>query len=180
MTLSKGLSPLLKKLTGGDRRQIGRSNAVAAAVLKKPSLFADLFSGLTASDPLVRMRAADAAEKVTRQKPDLLTPHKAALLRVLENTEEQEVAWHVAVMAPRLTLNAKDRNRVRTALETYLDAPSRIQRVMALQGLADLALQDSSLIPGVIRLINKALESEGPSMRSRARKLKTALEQATR
>ena len=69
---------------------------------------------------------------------------------------------------------------MRTALETYLDAPSRIQRVMALQGLADLALQDSSLIPGVIRLINKALESEGPSMRSRARKLKTALEQATR
>ena len=173
--MSKALSPLLKKLTGGDKRQIGRSNEVVATVLKNPSLFQELFSGLTASDPLVRMRAADAAEKITRQHPELLNSHKVVLLRVLENTEEQEVAWHAAVMAPRLTLYKNDRLRVFAVLKCFLNAPSRIQRVMALQGLVDLATATPSLVTAVIPLVNDALEADVPSVRARARKLKKQL-----
>ena len=170
------LSPLLKKLTGGDRRQIGQSDKVVAAVLKNPNLFADLFGGLTVEDPLVRMRAADAAEKITRDKPDLLQPHKKALLRILETTTEQEVAWHAAVLAPRLRLTKKECLRVRTALVAYLNAPSRIQRVMALQGLVDLTVQEPSLIPTVKRKVSTALRTGAPSVRARARKLKEQLD----
>jgi len=58
---------LLSRLTGGDRRSIGRTGEVVAAVLGEPSLFGVLLSGLWSSDPLVRMRAADALEKITRK-----------------------------------------------------------------------------------------------------------------
>ncbi|MGC1903907.1 MAG: hypothetical protein WA715_08825 [Candidatus Acidiferrum sp.] len=62
-------------LRGGDRRSIGRANEVAALIAKDPRLFPELVSGLWSDDHIVRMRAA-AAEKVTREQPQLLRPHK--------------------------------------------------------------------------------------------------------
>jgi hypothetical protein len=50
-------------LTGGDRRFMGNSNRVGALVLAEPTLLAPLVRGMSASDPLVYMRAADALEK---------------------------------------------------------------------------------------------------------------------
>lgn len=61
----KAMHELLERVAGGDRRSIGRSNEVVAAVLHEPSLFGVLFGGLWKSDPLIRMRAADALEKIT-------------------------------------------------------------------------------------------------------------------
>jgi hypothetical protein len=52
---------LLNKLRGRDRRSIGQSNKVAALILGRPTLFPELMYGLWDSDPLIRMRAADAA-----------------------------------------------------------------------------------------------------------------------
>ena len=67
---------LLRKLTGGDRRSIGNVESVIHAVGKKPALFDVLFGGLSVDDPLVRMRAADAVEKISADQPDLLQPFK--------------------------------------------------------------------------------------------------------
>jgi len=164
------LPPLLNKLTGGDRRQIGRSEQVATDVKLNPELFPILFSGLTCSDSLVRMRSADAAEKVTRQNTGLLKPHKSALLRILETSAEQEVCWHVAAMVPRLRLTVEERKRVFVVLKSYLTAGSRIQRVMALQGLVDLTDQGNEIRRQVVYLVKQALDSDAPSVRARARK----------
>jgi hypothetical protein len=72
---------ILKKLAGGDRRSIGRSNEVAAEVLGRPALFRVLIKGLTSEDPIVSMRAADAIEKITVQRPELLRPTKIRCLK---------------------------------------------------------------------------------------------------
>jgi len=61
-------------LKGGDRRSIGRSNEVTKLVLRQPGRFAELVECLWSEDPIVRMRAADAAEKVSAMKTDLLKP----------------------------------------------------------------------------------------------------------
>lgn len=66
------MKPITKKLAGGDFRSIGKSNEVVTEVLTDPKLFNDLFSGLFDTDPLVRMRTADAVEKITAEKPELL------------------------------------------------------------------------------------------------------------
>lgn len=55
-----------QKLTGTDRRSIGRSNAVVSDVLAEPALFKEVFSGMVSGDPVISMRAADAMEKITR------------------------------------------------------------------------------------------------------------------
>jgi len=98
---------VVRLLQGGDRRMIGRSDEVAVMVSQAPELFPELMVGLWSQDPLVRTRTADAAEKVTREKPELLQPYKEELLGLMVETEQQELRWHFAAMVPRLQLNAK-------------------------------------------------------------------------
>jgi len=167
---------ILNKLSGGDRRSIGRSNRVAALVLKRPELFSQLLQGLWASDLLVRMRAADAAEKVSLRPPELLQPFKAKLLRLLDEATQQELRWHLAQMVPRLRLSRKDRARAASALQRHLDDHSSIVKTFAMQALVDLAVADDELLPDVRKLLSALTESGTAAMRARGRKLLRQLE----
>jgi hypothetical protein len=51
-------------LESTDKRSIGRANKVAALVLREPRRFPQLICYLWSEDAVVRMRAADAAEKI--------------------------------------------------------------------------------------------------------------------
>ena len=62
------------------------------------------------------MRAVDAAEKITVTRPELLKPHKLELLGLLDEAEQIELRWHLALMAPRLALTGPERMRVAAAL----------------------------------------------------------------
>ncbi len=87
---------LAAMLKGGDRRSIGRSNEVTKLVLRQPGRFAELVECLWSEDPIVRMRAADAAEKVSAMKTDLLKPYKRELLGLLAEADQIELRWHLA------------------------------------------------------------------------------------
>jgi len=167
---------ILARLEGGNRRTIGRSDEVAATVADNPRLFPRLISGLWSEDPLVRMRAADAAEKVTRTNRKLLLPYKKELLGLMADAKEQELRWHLAVMIPRLPLNAAEQLRAISILNSYLEDRSSIVRTFALQGLADLAQADSGIRPTVIELLREAVRSGTPAMKARSRKLLLQLE----
>jgi HEAT repeat protein len=162
---------ILKKLAGGDRRSIGRSNEVAAEVLARPALFRVLMEGLTSEDPLVRMRAADAIEKITLQRPELLRPYKDILLGISGRTLQQEVRWHMALIFPRMNLRAKERAVAVDILFDYLRDKSSIVKTCAMQGLADLCTQDSALKARILPLLKKLTEIGTPAMRARGRKL---------
>jgi hypothetical protein len=71
------MEQLLDKLQGGARRSIGRVPEGVEEVLCNPSLFGELMADIQHHDPVVRMRAADAAEKVWAAHPDYLSPYKA-------------------------------------------------------------------------------------------------------
>jgi len=167
---------ILALLEGGDRRTIGRADEVAALVTKNPRLFGGLIRGLWSEDPLVRMRAADAAEKITRNNRALLRPHKKELLGLLAEAEGQELRWHLAVMIPRLALNAKERQSAASLLESYLEDRSSIVKTFALQGLADLAEDEPSMRPRVIEALREATRSGTAAMKARSRKLLLGLE----
>jgi hypothetical protein len=158
-------------LAGGDRRSIGRSNEVARLVLKAPRRFRELIACLWHEDPVIRMRAADAAEKVSAQKPRLLDRHKPDLLGLLAETEQIELRWHLAAMIPRLRLSSLERQRAATTLQLYLDDRSSIVKTFALQGLTDLSQHDAPLRTKVKHLLEEALRSGTPAMRARARHL---------
>ena len=163
------------ELRGGDRRSIGASDRVVAQILDVGAahapLLADIIAGLMDVDAVVRLRCGDVAEKISRQQPLWLLPHKRLLLELADEAKDQELRWHLAQTLPRLTLAASERARMFRCLETYRRDQSRIVRVCALQGLFDLALQDDSLQPLVCRHVETALRAGSPAEKARARKL---------
>jgi hypothetical protein len=145
-------------------------------VSKNQALFPELIKGWWSEDPLVRMRAADATEKVARKIPELLRPYKKELLGLMAEAKEPELRWHLAVMVPRLPLNSKERQLATSVLSSYLEDRSSIVKTFALQGLADLTMDDPTSRPGVIELLRQATRSGTPAMKARSRKLLRHLE----
>jgi hypothetical protein len=162
---------IVAMLKGGDRRSIGKANQIAKLVLSEPKRFAELIRCLWDEDPIVRMRAADAAEKVTVARPELLNPHKQELLGLLAEAEQMELHWHLAVMVPRLALTRPERQRAAENLQRYLEDRSSIVKTFALQGLADLARQDASLREVAKQALEESLRTGTAAMKARARKL---------
>lgn len=147
-------------------------------VSNDPKLFPELIAGLWATDPLVRMRAADATEKVTRKHCELLQPHKKELLGLMNEAKQQELRWHLAVIVPRLTLNARERQVAVASLRHYLEDRSSIVKTFALQGLSDLALDEPDIRPAVVEMLRDAARNGTAAMKARGRKLLTLLERS--
>lgn len=162
---------ILDLLKGGDRRSTGRAQEVATMVLENPRLFPGLIEGMWHKDPLIRIRAADAAEKATRTNPELLRPYKRALLGLLTEATQQELRWHLALIVPRLALNGEERRRAALTLEKYLEDRSSIVRTFALQSLADLARHDEEIGRRAVELLHEATRNGTPAMKARSRKL---------
>jgi hypothetical protein len=165
------MSEILRKLSGGDRRSIGRSDEVAREIAEDPKLFAQVFDAPLGADAVVRMRAADAVEKATRKHPELLQPYTRRILQRVAPAEQQEVRWHVAQMLPRLQLTASERDWAVSILLDFLEDKSSIVRTFAMQGLADLALQDALLRRRIVPIVESLTSKGSPAMRSRGRTL---------
>ena len=168
---------LIQKLGGGNRRSIGQSERVVEEILAQPERFGELFECMLHSDPLVRMRAVDAAEKITARRPDLLQPYKDRLLSQVAQVPQQEVRWHVAQMLPRLELSTEDRQAAITILKGYLNDRSKIVVTFSMQAMTDLVQQDPDLRPAVIGELERLTADGSPAMRSRGLKLLHQLRQ---
>jgi hypothetical protein len=165
------VTDIIDKLRGGDRRSIGRSEEVVADVLAEPAHFARLVAAMLDSDPVVRMRSADAVEKATRERPSWLVPYKRLILDRAAAIDQQEIRWHVAQMLPRLDLTEDDLCLAQTILEGYLTDRSRIVQVEAMQALAALAEPMPSVRGRVATLIEARVRGGSSAVRSRGRKL---------
>ena len=66
------------------------------------------------------MRAADAIEKITQVRPELLRPHVDTLLAIAASAEDKEVRWHVAQLLGRVTLKTNQRDEAVKVLLAYL------------------------------------------------------------
>ncbi|MGD2271485.1 MAG: hypothetical protein PVI06_13870 [Desulfobacterales bacterium] len=162
---------ILKKLQGGDRRSIGRVRDVVREVLEEPALFQTIFNAMLADDDVVRMRAADAVEKITAIHPHYLQPYKNKLIKQIAAIHQKEVRWHVAQILPRLALNRREHDRVVEILFGYLDDTSKIVKTFALQALADLAGDDERLRLRVIAVLEEMVPTGSPAVKSRGEKL---------
>lgn len=165
-------------LTHGDRRSIGRVEEVLALVKQTPARAKHLSACLWDDDGAVRMRAADAMEKLSREQPQILQPFGAQLLSLLCEARQKELRWHLAVMVPRLRLKASECRLVSEILVSYLEDTSSIVKVFALQGLADLTRQSPNLRPMVVDLLRVSARTGTAAMRARARRLLQQMETA--
>lgn len=165
------MDSILRKLEGGDGRSIGRSNEVVAEVLGDPALFREVFSGLLSEDEVVRMRSADAVEKITARHPEYLDSVKALLIGPVAHLDQKEVRWHAAQMLSRVKWTDAERQQVLEILLEYLNDPSSIVKTFAMQALADMAQQIPSLRPSVLGHLRELTAIGTPAMKARGRKL---------
>jgi len=163
---------ILSKLSVGDLRTTNASNEVVKQVLGKPELFNELFLGLTNDNPGIRMRSADALEKISLKKPVLLQPFKKQLLEIGKNSTQQEVQWHIAQMLAYLEFTPKEREEVIKILNHYLGTTkSNIVKVFSLQTLTELCEDNPKMRNALIQTIIKEMRSGSPAVISRGQKL---------
>ncbi|HTX78364.1 MAG TPA: hypothetical protein VMC62_01780 [Longilinea sp.] len=165
------MTDLLDKLTRGDLRSIGRSQEVVDDVLADPPLFDELVLGMLHAEPVVRMRAADAVEKVTRLHPEWLQAYKTLLIEKIALLEQPEVRWHVCQLLPRLELTATECQMVMDILDGYLSDKSSIVKTFTMQALADFAIKDVELRSAIIQKLETLTTNGTPAMKSRGKKL---------
>ena len=102
----------LAKLRGGDLRSIGQANEVVLDIKKNSGHFEAMFGGLYDHDPVVRVRSAGVIEKVTNNKPELLSGYTSPVISFLASVEQQKVCWHMAQIAPRLECTANEEQEI--------------------------------------------------------------------
>jgi hypothetical protein len=169
------VSTIVALLRGGDPRVLHGVSRVVDDVLHDPPLFGDLVAAMAHEDPVVRMRAADAAEKITRTNPAIGDAYKGALLVNASLVTQSSLRWHFAQIVPRLALCAEERREMVAVFKRYLNDDSAIVKTCAMQALADLALADPSLRRTVLPALRAATAGGTAAMRSRGTKLLAAL-----
>jgi hypothetical protein len=162
---------LFSMLQGGDRRSLGNANRAVTLVLGQPSRVPELLECLWSDDAVVRMRAADAAEKIAVQRPELLHPFKAELLGLAGETRQQELRWRLALIIPHLPLTRAELELSLSLLKQFPHDRSSIVKTCALQGLAELAKTDPEFESEMVGIIEHASRTGTPAMKARARKL---------
>jgi hypothetical protein len=165
------------KLGGGDRRSLGRSREAEKEISRNPKLLSRLSDLILDGDPVASMRTADATEKATASRPELLQPYKKKILNAVAAIDQQELRWHVAQMLPRLQLSTKERELGVAILLEYLDDKSSIVKTFSMQALCDFALRDRRLRLRVVPVLEHLTDTGPAAMRSRGRKLLKLLKQ---
>lgn len=153
----------------GGRLDAVRVWEVVELVDGQPGKLAQLVECLWDEDPAVANRAADALERVTRERPEQAQRWKESLLGLLAEAGEKKLRWNLALLIPRLKLTVPEFRRAAGVLRSYLDYKSSIVKTAALHGLADLTRQDRNLLPEVLDLLRVAGRSGTPAMRARSR-----------
>jgi hypothetical protein len=167
--------PLLRTLGGGDLRSIGQADAAARAAIADPACAEVLWRGLLAmTDPVVRMRCADAVEKFSQRQPDFIDVRRASLLRLALAPQPKEVRWHLMQMLPRAAWAPEECLQVLGAIRVALHDASAIVKVNALQALHDLAPRGEPFASAASAALNEALRAQQASLRARAARLATS------
>lgn len=163
---------LLDLLAVGDMRTTGNVDAVVTEVLANHGLLDSLVAAIEHEDRGVRMRAADALEKISRSHPELVQAYKRELLSILDKCSQQEVQWHVAQLLPRLTLTKGEAmDAYALLLRNYRLSESRIVKTWSLQAMADLTERLPEKRRAVRQLAEEAARSGTAAMKSRAKKI---------
>lgn len=89
---------------GGKTNSLGRVDEVIAIVLRDKTRMEELYACLFDENAWVRMRAADAIEKICREYPDWLIPYIDRFQRELAQSLQPSIQWHLAQIYRQVNL----------------------------------------------------------------------------
>ena len=113
--------PFAEVLTvGAHANSLGRVNEVIETVLQDKARIDELYNCLFEEDAWVRMRAADALEKICRLHPDWLLPYIDRFANELAGNSQPSIQWHLAQMYREVSLTSEQRKFAMHWLEKLL------------------------------------------------------------
>lgn len=105
---------------GGHANSLGRTVEVIEIVLRDKSRLDELYACLFEDDAWVRMRAADALEKICREHPDWLLPYIDKFADELWSSTQASIQWHLAQIYEQVTLTDMQRHGAEQWLSSLL------------------------------------------------------------
>ncbi len=163
-------------LRGGGRRHLGRVDEAIVLARADRRIFARLVEGIGADDPVMAMRACDAAEKVSRERPEWLAPFADLILGEYSAIPDQNIRWHLALMIGRLPLSGPRRDQAMSLLLGWMDqGRSPIVTVNSMETLAVFAERDHRLKDLVMDIIAARMADGPASVAARGRLLEKRL-----
>lgn len=124
---------------GGKSNSLGKVDDVIGEVLNDKSLLQELYVCMFSKDAWVRMRAADAFEKVCRQRPEWIEPYVDKIQAELSGLDQQaSIQWHVAQIYQQVSLNDEQKRRALIWLTSVLSSHD-IDWIVATNAMQTLA-----------------------------------------
>jgi len=159
-------------LQGGDRRGIADSNRARALIERDPSLVIELAALTTDEDWLVTQRSLDLLEKLARDHPDWIEPHKKIFIGPLAASDKWEVRLQIVRALPMFRWSPAQARRVEEILLENVVFPQLFVRAWALDGLATLAERKETLMPIVLKHLRNFERSPSKALQARARQIR--------
>ncbi len=108
---------------GGKSNSLGRVDEVITAVLNDKKLLYELYKCMFSKDPWVRMRAADAFEKICRQKPEWIKPYISRIqIELSDSNQQPSIQWHIAQIYQQVALTEEQKKKALSWLEQMLSS----------------------------------------------------------
>ena len=158
---------------GGRSNSLGRTDEVIALVLADRGRLDELYGCLSEDDPWLRMRAADALEKVCRRHPGWLSPYLDRFHREFAASGQPSIQWHLAQIYRQVELTGEQR---RTAVDwlAQLLRGAHLDWIVAANAMDTLAqfTRDGAFPPAELRsLLEVQLGHRSKSVVRRAGRL---------
>lgn len=107
---------------GGKTNSLGNVPFVIKEVIHNKHRMNELYSCLFDEDTWVRMRAADALEKICREHPDWLMPFIEKIQKELSSSSQPSIQWHIAQIYRQVSLTDTQRIFAISWLEQLLNS----------------------------------------------------------
>ena len=165
--------PFAGMLRGGHPNSLGRTGEVVESVLVDHARLRELFAAISEPDAVLRMRAADALEKVCRRQPGWIAAHADRLLGTVAAVEQPSVQWHIAQILHHLRshLSGDQSQQATKVLQRNLTTSTDwIVLNVTMDVLAEWARHDPSLAAWLMPELERLRQDKRKSVAKRASK----------
>lgn len=162
---------------GGRSNSLGRVDDVVTAAVADPARLPELYDCLAETDAWVRMRAADALEKVCRRHPEWFGPYVDRLLEEYADHDQASIQWHLAQVVGHVELTDAQARAATAWLSRMLarDDLDWIVAAHAMQTLVGLAASGNLPRAELVGLLQVQLGHRSRSVVRKAEKLLAAV-----
>lgn len=165
-------------MDGGHANSLGKVNEIIEIVLQDKSRLEELYSCLFDEDAWVRMRAADALEKICRQHADWLLPYIDRFQKELSTSTQPSIQWHLAQIYEQVQLTAQQKERAQVWLKSLLSTKEAdwIVAANAMDALMKFTKEGSFSTAEMAKLLEIQQQHKSNAVVRRTTKYSTQLE----